>query len=264
MVLSLVWVEASEIVMKKAEAFDANKSLTHETKLLSHKPNYILFLNRDFDTEEDRLQEEAMFQFSIKKKLTYTLFGYDSQLFFGYTQKSFWQVYDGERSRPFRETNYNPELFVSTEFDDPFVTGGFQKLYWGYEHESNGGDIATSRSWDRLYAQLFYRHDNLLAAVKVWSRFHENKKKNPDDPYGDDNPQIIDYYGYGDVTLTYNYYGHQFGLFFRKRAVAVDLSIPLGGDSQYLYFRYFDGYGESLIDYDRYLQKAGFGVQISR
>ncbi|NIP73939.1 MAG: phospholipase A, partial [Gammaproteobacteria bacterium] len=56
------------------------------------------------DTERER--EEAHFQISLKSRLLECF-----PIYFAYTQRSHWQVYDEAASRPFRETNFNPEFF---------------------------------------------------------------------------------------------------------------------------------------------------------
>ena len=234
-----------------------------DTHLLTHKKNYVLFFLNDFTSHDQyRDSKESMFQISLKRKLLNKIFHQNMQLYFGYTQKSFWQIYDGEHSRPFRETNYNPELFVAKIFPESVRSYGLTHFYAGYEHESNGQSTLTSRSWDRFYAKVFYTGGPFSADFKLWSRLAESRKKDPTDPYGDDNPDIADYYGYSELNLRYNYYGHQFGLFLRRKAVALDVSIPFG--EVFFYTRYFNGYGESLIDYNEYVQKLGFGIQLNR
>jgi len=246
-------------------ANDTNHETTFitETHLLTHKKNFVLFMMYDFNPHEEyRDAKETMFQISLKRKLLNKVFGKDIQFYFGYTQKSFWQVYDGEHSRPFRETNYNPELFFARKMTEPYQEYGLHHIYAGYEHESNGQSTLTSRSWDRLYAQAFFKRGDWGGSLKMWHRFSEPKKKDPTDPYGDDNPDILDYYGHTEINLHYDYYDHRFGLFIRKQAAMVDISIPFG--EVYFYTRYFNGYGESLIDYDIYVQKIAFGIQLNR
>lgn len=257
-----LWAQDSNITVPVSDA-EPETTFISDTHLLTHKKNYVLFFLNDFSSHNQyRDAKESMFQISLKRKLLNKIFHQNMQLYFGYTQKSFWQIYDGANSRPFRETNYNPELFVTRVFPESVRAYGLTHFYAGYEHESNGQSILTSRSWDRFYAKIFYTDGPFGADFKVWSRLAEPRKKDPTDPYGDDNPDIADYYGYGEFNVRYDYYGHRFGLFLRRRAVALDVSIPFG--EVFFYTRYFNGYGESLIDYNEYVQKLGFGIQLNR
>jgi phospholipase A1 len=54
-------------------------------------------------------QTEGKFQLSFKFKLADLDDTIGASVWAGYTQQSHWQVYNGEQSRPFRETNYEPE-----------------------------------------------------------------------------------------------------------------------------------------------------------
>ena len=229
-----------------------------------HKPTYILPLTWS-EPVAGRLGNEAKFQLSVKQPA----FGYrDYYLFVAYTQRSFWQVYNAEDSRPFRETNYNPELFVrSPEFETDFgkVTGDI-----GIEHESNGAREAYSRSWNRVYFQLGYRYDFLLLQYKTWYRIPESKKKFDGDPEGDDNPDIHEYYGFNELRGSVELAELQISFLGRlsassgKGAVELNLSYPLPGTSLYGYLHYWNGFGESLIDYNRYIIKTGIGLLFVR
>ena len=95
--------------------------------------------------------EEAEFQLSLKKQVTYNLFGFNEYIYSAYTQKVWWQLYS--KSGPFRETDYSPEVYItipSSHSVDQSI--GFKALTLGFLHESNGQEGYRSRSWNRLYA----------------------------------------------------------------------------------------------------------------
>ena len=228
---------------------------------------------------------EVVFQLSLKKQLSYNLFGWNEFITAAYTQKVWWQLYD--ESGPFRETNYQPEIFMTiptTESLDESI--GLKAVKLGFIHESNGQEGYRSRSWNRLYATGMWQWDNLFLSTRVWYHLEEDRK--PDwyyeqDPSktpaeiqaesdGDDNPDITDYLGYGDIKLDYLYKEHQFGLLLRnnfdfddnKGAVEFTYSYPFfdSPDSNW-YFKAFNGYGESLIDYNQNITKVSFGFSFS-
>ena len=96
--------------------------------LMPHRSNYLLpftYNNRPnvdpvFDaTGQDVLEAEAVFQISPKIKLWQDILDRDMDLWLGYTQRSFWQVYNTVDSSPFRETNYEPEVLLNFRTDLP-------------------------------------------------------------------------------------------------------------------------------------------------
>ncbi len=127
--------------------------------------------------EPDLNSTEAKFQFSFKGRLWTT----DDRrwgVWAAYTQQNQWQVYNGDESRPFRETNYMPELFVSFR-PDVDLGGGFR---WGlfnagYNHQSNGRTDTLSRSWDRLFAEFGVERDSFALSAKFWYRLPENSDR---------------------------------------------------------------------------------------
>ena len=250
-----------------------------------HNANYLLFgrytdnvNNSPFSplfqgtgqTQQDLSSTEAKFQISFKARLWTT----DDRrwgLWAAYTQQSQWQLYNGDTSRPFRENNYMPELFVSYR---PGVDlgGGFnwKLLNFGYNHQSNGrSDLITngtnnglSRSWDRLFAEFGIERENLALFGTVWYRLPEDSNK-------DDNPNITDYYGYGKLSALYRWRGNTFSASVRgnlstgKGAVEANwFSPPLLGPLRG-YVQVFSGYGESLIDYNWNQTTIGAGVALS-
>ncbi len=103
--------------------------------------------------------------------------------------------------------------------------------------------------------------------LKGWYRFPERERRDENDAQGDDNPDIDAYYGWGELRVIYGGDKSQLRLKGRhgSRGGAMELgySYPVAG-GLYFYAQIFSGYGESLIDYDRRVQKAGFGVMFSR
>jgi phospholipase A1 len=231
---------------------------------------YLSLVQGTSQAESELSSTEAKFQISFKARLWTT----DDRrwgLWAAYTQQSQWQVYNGDTSRPFRENNYMPELFVSYR---PGVDlgGGFnwKLLNFGYNHQSNGrSDLITngtnnglSRSWDRLFAEFGVERENLALFGTVWYRLPEDSNK-------DDNPNITDYYGYGKLSALYRWRGNTFSTAVRgnlstgKGAVEANwFSPPLLGPLRG-YVQVFSGYGESLVDYNWNQTTIGAGVALS-
>lgn len=221
-----------------------------------HKQNYAIFTwgNRAEGLDDSELK----FQFSFKQHL------WKSGFFIAYTQKSFWSVFDQSDSRPFRESNYNPELFY--RYVRPTDNGSWGGDL-GVEHESNGAREPTSRSWNRVYIAPCIEYRRLRAELKLWQRLSEEVKEDPLDPTGDENPDIEDFYGHGELRLTCRIgTAHEAGLMARynpgtgKGGLQFDYSVPLA-DGINLYAQLWSGYGESLIDYNRSLTSYGLGVR---
>ncbi len=58
------------------------------------------------------------------------------------------QEYDGGESAPFRDTNYNPEVFYRCP-ETAWGSGWFGTDV-GFEPESNGQRVPLSRSWNQF------------------------------------------------------------------------------------------------------------------
>ncbi|HKY92302.1 MAG TPA: phospholipase A, partial [Nevskiaceae bacterium] len=159
-----------------------------------YRPTFILPYT--YSPDYDGHDSELLFQVSAKLRLL------GLPLYFGYTQRSFWSVFDSEASRPFRETVYEPELFYRWV---PYL--GAQWEPWGFgadigaEHESNGRDLPRSRSWNRVYLSPFFEKGGTAVQLKTWYRVPEDEKKDEDDATGDDNPDIDDYLGWTQLDV---------------------------------------------------------------
>jgi phospholipase A1 len=209
-------------------------------------------------TASDVDATELKFQFSAKSRLPFTPTGSKHAWWLAYTQQSHWQVYDTAHSRPFRESNYEPEFIYSYDLSN---LGGHswplppQFLNLGLVHQSNGQSLPRSRSWNRIYAQLGMERElgpgSLAVVVRPWVRLHERGD--------DDNPDITHYLGYGDVEIRYWLNNQVYSMIARKRSIQFDLPVPyLSG----FHFQYFNGYGESLIDYNQRHQTLGIGYSL--
>ncbi len=210
--------------------------------------------------------KEMKFQVSIKGHL---LGQHRHSLWFGYTQLSFWQIYDTAHSTPFRENNYEPELIYSYHPEHPLRTPGMNSslLNVGIVHQSNGQALPRSRSWNRIYIQAglerdFGENGRLTLLPRWWKRLGAGTFLE------DDNPDILHYLGRGDLEA--RYYHEQFILcaLIKRHSLQLDFSIPapkiLGMELQNtdLHLQLFDGYGESLIDYNQRHRTIGVGLSM--
>jgi phospholipase A1 len=208
-------------------------------------------------------QTEAEFQLSFKLKLWQDILGGRSALWLGYTQRSFWQIYNEDLSRPFRETNYEPELIwtVPTDYDILGLKGRLLAL--GYVHQSNGRGDPLSRSWNRVYAMAALERGPFVLQVKPWYRIPDSAEK-------DDNPDIADYIGSAEFLAFYKW-REQWTAALRLRttfrsdpswgSAQLDLRFPIVSDLRG-YLQVFSGYGESMIDYNFRKTSIGLGVSI--
>jgi phospholipase A1/A2 len=237
-----------------------------------HNNNYILFANYSSSpnsapyspTNGPALKEnhlsntEVKYQLSFKMKLLEDAFNTPVDLWFGYTQESNWQLYNHKGSSPVRETDYQPELMLvmPLNFDMLGMHARFFNL--GMIHQSNGRDEPLSRSWNRASAQLGIEKDNFTLTGRLWKRLYENRKE-------DDNPDITDYMGYGDVVITYRWSGYVFSVLARNNfntghgATQVGWGFPLAKNING-YMEAFSGYGQSLIDYNHTQKTIGLGL----
>lgn len=238
--------------------------------LTPHKSNYVLLgsyndtPNTDpFTLDEDGFDRlEMKFQLSVRFPVVENLFATNADLYFAYTNLSFWQAYNRSNSSPFRETNHEPEVFVLFENDWRFLGWKNSLVQLGLSHQSNGKSDELSRSWNRLYAQLVFERESLFIGLKPWYRL-------PEDEAEDDNPDIQDYLGHGELWMGYKRGPHTYSLMLRndlltggKGALQLDWSFPLYGRFRG-YLQYFNGYGESLIDYDANTHRIGVGLELT-
>ncbi|KQN60304.1 phospholipase A [Erwinia sp. E602] len=238
--------------------------------LYPYENNYLLYtwtsdINKDaiasYNWADKAKHDEVKFQLSLAFPLWRGILGDNSVLAASYTQKSFWQLSNRGASSPFRETDYEPQIFLGWSTD--YSLGGWtlRDVETGFNHQSNGRSEPTSRSWNRVYARLMAENGNWLVEVKPWYRLPESESN-------DDNPDITKYMGYYRLTL-----GYQAGdSIFSVRSnynwnsgyggAELGWSYPITQHVRF-YTQVFSGYGESLIDYNHKQTRVGVGVTLN-
>jgi phospholipase A1 len=224
-----------------------------------HSPNPI----NTVSTAQNLDNIEGKFQISLKTKVWQGVFGDAGDVWVGYTQASRWQVYNKETSRPFRETNYEPEamLVFNTHYDVGSWDG--RLLGIGINHESNGRSDPLSRSWNRVMGYVGFERDNWTVTIRPWWRIPEGGKD-------DNNPDISNYMGRADMQIIHEWRGQEFGLMLRHSlrggseshgAAQLTWAFPIAGNLRG-YMELFKGYGESMIDYNHNATYLGIGVSL--
>lgn len=173
-------------------------------------------------------------------------------LMLSYTQLSLWQFGNSEISSPFRETNYKPQVFLMQQGN----FGPFNNFEIGYRHQSNGREENISRSWDMGYIAIERVNSKVEYGIQGWYAVNLS-----------DNEDIQDFIppyelwakfhagnGYLKVRTAYNFDTD-------KGHIEAGLTIPV---SKFvgLYFQVWEGYGESLIDYNYRQTRVGAGITI--
>lgn len=206
---------------------------------------------------------ETKFQISFKTKALESIFGDNGDLWMGYTQSSRWQVLNSDASRPFRETNYEPEVLMV--FRNSYSLFGWKgrMAAIGINHQSNGRADPLSRSWNRVMFNVGLDRDDWAVTFRPWIRLSDGSD--------DDNPGIEDYLGRGDVTLVHTRDdGQVYSLMARHSlrsgdrshgALQFDWGFPISNQLRG-HLQVFDGYGESMLDYDHRATYVGLGISV--
>ena len=207
---------------------------------------------------------EAKYQISLKARFASQLLGTPLSLWGGYTQSSRWQVYNGAASRPFRETNYEPELMLVWPLSVHLGGWRLRMASLSLNHQSNGRDLPLSRSWNRVIATLAAERGDWVAEFRPWVRLKESAAD-------DDNPDIEDHVGRAELRLSRHWGRQVLSMQLRhslrggsrsRGSGEFDWVFPISGSLQG-YLQVFSGHGESLVDYNLRQTKLGLGVAIA-
>ncbi|MCJ0761627.1 phospholipase A [Variovorax terrae] len=216
---------------------------------------------------------ETRIQLSVRTKIAQGLLTHDQEhardsLWFGYTQQSYWQLFNGAISRPFRNTDHEPEIIYIYPTDAE-LGHGWRLRYSGIGavHQSNGQSLPLSRSWNRVYLMAgMEKGDAFRLQGRVWQRLRESAAD-------DDNPGISDYIGRAEVAGFWNpNKTNTFGMTVRhslsadaRGSVRLEWLRTLGNaETSGLRFhtQIFSGYGDSLVDYNRRRTVLSVGLSL--
>jgi len=254
---------------------------TKSFKIVPYKPVYFLLANyttainnqptsgnplNSVDEPSSFNNTELKFQLSFKTRAVRNLFGkkVGGDLWVTYTQSSRWQLYSAEISRPFRETNYEPEfmLVFPTTYKFLGLDGVFAGI--GVNHQSNGRSNPLSRSWNRVILQFGWESPSYSIVLRPWWRLQE-------EPVEDNNPEIVNYVGRMELLSAFSKGKHDVSILVRhplrggsrnRGSIKLDYTITVKAlNHLQIHAQVFHGYGESLIDYNH--KQTTFGIGLS-
>ena len=247
---------------------------TNPFVLSLYQPNYLLpayytfspyhKIYQDNTPDAQKIQHvDVKFQFSIKIPIIVKILHLPSTLYLAYTQLSYWQAYN--HSPFFRESNYEPALFISNNINWQWPFGWQMKfLNIGAMHESNGKGGKLERSWNRLYSEFIFGKGRWMVEFEPWFALDDSSIRLH-------NPDIEHYLGHGLMIVAYKIHNNTISLKtynnlesgFHRGSFQLSWSFPI---STHLkgYVQYFNGFGQSLIEYNhRTSNSFGVGISIS-
>jgi phospholipase A1 len=198
------------------------------------------------------------FQLSIRQKLTRSKLPFDTYLYIQFTQKTIWNVL--EESLPMRDMNFNPGIGLGhlIVHKNRYIGHAYLML----EHESNGKDGTASRSWNKIsFGGNLALSKYMEMQLKTWIPIID----------GQNNRDILRYNGLAQGALSYWTPDRRFNatLLATWRAHSFsfntqwELSFKIdNNENQYLFLQYYNGYGENLLDYNKFRSVLRFGFVI--
>ena len=278
------WFPAFELLSQDPEAPSSSEEVWRDPSffIAEHRRNYFAYSYNSSEndaTDPNGIEpSEIIFQLSIRRDLLPNAlskwFGWlgveaDNRAALAYTNRSFWQI--TANSAPFRTTDHEIEGFIELDHLPQYTQR------WGYTHQSNGEDGALSRSWDRVYAEAIWHSESWFdhgpppeeptwsVALKPWYIIKEGSK----------NGSIDHYAGYGELRGDYAWGSRtgrpRIGLIVRNNLKvdgnrgSVDASFSYGvREGVRVFVQYFNGYTESLLDFDDSSNRIAVGLEIGR
>lgn len=223
-----------------------------------YKDNYFV-LGTALNEKPTQYNSDVKFQISFRQRLTKAVLPWHSYLFLFYTQKAMWNIF--EESLPFRDLNFNPGIGISKLIISKDRLMGKATIL--FEHESNGRDGEASRSWNKvsLCGSLFVLRD-LMVHGKIWIPIIDGKQ----------NKDILSYSGIFQVGAQYISPNKRWvvdATFVKRKGwnfnfnTTINVGFRLSRTAnQFLMLHFYDGYGENLLDYNKYHCRIRLGLLI--
>jgi phospholipase A1 len=223
-----------------------------------YKDNYFIF-GPSVGRKTTRENTNVKFQISIAQRLTKSVLPGGTYLYLFYTQKCFWNVL--QESLPMTDLNFNPGIGLTKPLYSKNRFIGKTTLI--IEHESNGRANEESRSWNKISLATDILIDpTIMVYGKVWIPIID----------GENNRDILDYCGLYQFGLSYMPLSKRFGgsIFLTKRRgwnlnynTVVELSYKIfPKENQYLFLQFYNGYGEGLLEYNKFHSQIRAGIVI--
>jgi phospholipase A1/A2 len=230
-----------------------NRAATSPTQATVLQPNY--------------RNVEAKFQISLRTKVFQDVGLHGADLWVAFTQQAMWQIWNGRDSKPFRNTDYEPEAIYVVP-----VPQSLRTLPWGWKwrfnqfaiaHQSNGQSDPLSRSWNRAYIGSGFERGDVSIVARLSQRFNERRST-------DNNPDLVDYRGRGELTFGWTPGAATTSLMWRNTlkgdkygALQFEWTYPMVSsrpNGLRWFFQAFHGYGETLTDYNFRQTSIGLGL----
>lgn len=251
----------AQIVSGAGEKFDTDslrRDFDSQPYFGLYKDNYFIFGPAIGPKMTDK-NTNVKFQISVAQRLTKSTLPLGTYLYLFYSQKVFWNVL--ENSMPMTDLNFNPGVGLAKPL---FVKNRFiGRVILCLEHESNGRDGDASRSWNKISLGANIMIDpQLTVHGKFWIPIVD----------GMNNKDILDYSGIYQVGLQAFSTNRRFnvGVTLVKRRgwnlnynTIIELSYRLWRrDNQFLFMQYYNGYGEGMLEYNKFHSQLRVGIVI--
>lgn len=214
-------------------------------------------------------QIEAKLQLSLRAKVAQSVLLPDADVWFAFTQRSMWQLWNKQDSAPFRSTDYQPEAIYVVPVPARLGTLPFgwrwRMVEAGIAHQSNGQPDPLSRSWNRTYLGAGFERGEFGLQVRAHKRLGE-------DADDDDNPDLTNRIGRAEIVGSWLPGLATAALTWRTNlksldqgSLQLDWTFPVDRDQPEglrWYVQLFTGYGETLLDYNHRQTSLGLGLTL--